>query len=180
VSIEMNPIGCVSTDTEKVLRSWIASDVEGVLVVDEAYKEGLGDIEPGQRIVIIFNFHESPAFSPDLLRQMPPHRRQGPPGVDSSMGIFSICSPVRPSPIGVSVLEVPEVEGNVVRVGGLSKRVGTPILDLTQALPSEKQPQLPRVRKARRDRCLGERCRRRRSSRARQAQRLSAFSPQQS
>ena len=48
-------------------RNCIASDVEGVLVVDEAYKEGLGDIEPGQRIVIIFNFHESPAFSPDLL-----------------------------------------------------------------------------------------------------------------
>ena len=48
-------------------RNCIASDVEGVLVVDEAYKEGLGDIEPGQRIVTIFNFHESPAFSPDLL-----------------------------------------------------------------------------------------------------------------
>ena len=101
-----------------------------MLVVDEAYKEGLGDIEPGQRIVIIFNFHENPAFSPDLLRQMPPHRRQGPPGVDSYMGIFSICSPVRPSPIGVSVLEVPEVKGNVVRVRGLYKRDGTPILDL--------------------------------------------------
>ena len=100
-----------------------------MLVVDEAYKEGLGDIEPGQRIVTIFNFHESPAFSPDLLRQMPPHRRQGPPGVDSSMGIFSICSSVRPSPIGVSVLEVPEVEGNVVRVRGLYKRDGIPILD---------------------------------------------------
>ena len=61
---------------------------------------------------------------------MPPHWRQGPLGDDSSMGIFSICSPVRPSPIGVSVLEVPEVEGNVVRVGGLYKRDGTSILDL--------------------------------------------------
>lgn len=111
-------------------RSWIASDVEGVLVVDEAYKEGLGDIEPGQRIVIIFNFHENPAFSPDLLRQMPPHRRQGPPGVDSSMGIFSICSPVRPNPIGMSVLEVLGVEGNVARVRGLDVRGETPILDL--------------------------------------------------
>jgi tRNA (adenine37-N6)-methyltransferase len=130
VSIEMKPVGFVSTDAEKVPRSWIASDVEGVLVVDEAYKEGLGDIEPGQRIVVIFNFHESPAFSPDLLRQMPPHRRQGPPGVDSSMGIFSICSPVRPNPIGMSVLEVLEVEGNVVRVRGLDMRDGTPILDI--------------------------------------------------
>ena len=41
---------------------------EGVLVVDEAYKEGLGDIEPGQRIVVIFNLHEGPAIFADLLR----------------------------------------------------------------------------------------------------------------
>ena len=46
------------------------------------------------------------------------------------MGIFSICPPVRPNPIGVSVLEVLEVEGNVVRVRGLYKRDGTSILDL--------------------------------------------------
>jgi tRNA (Thr-GGU) A37 N-methylase len=103
---------------------------EGVLVVDEAYKEGLGDIEPGQRIVVIFNLHEGPAFSPDLLRQTPPHRRQGPPGVDSSMGIFSICSPVRSNPIGMPVLEVFEVEGNVACVRGLDIRGETPILDL--------------------------------------------------
>ena len=44
-----------------------------MLVVDEAYKEGLGDIELGQLIVVIFNLHEGPAFFPDLLRQMP-HR----------------------------------------------------------------------------------------------------------
>jgi tRNA (Thr-GGU) A37 N-methylase len=80
VSIEMNPIGFVRIDAEKVSRSWRASDVEGALVVDEAYKEGLADIEPGQRIVVIFNLHEGPAFFPDLLREMPPHRCQGPTG----------------------------------------------------------------------------------------------------
>ena len=130
MSIEMKPIGFVSTDAGTVPRSWRSSDVEGTLVVDEAYKEGLGDIEPGQHIVVIFNFHESPAFSPDLLRQTPPHRRQGPPGVDRSMGVFSICSPLRPNSIGMSVLEVLGVEGNLVHVRGLDMRDGTPILDI--------------------------------------------------
>lgn len=130
MSIEMDPIGFVSTDAGKLPRSWRVSDVEGALVVDEAYTEGLDDIEPGQRIVVIFNFHESPAFSPDLLRQTPPHRRQGPPSVDRSMGIFSICSPVRPNAIGMSVLEVIGVEGNVLQVRGLDMRDGTPILDI--------------------------------------------------
>jgi tRNA (adenine37-N6)-methyltransferase len=126
----MEPIRFVRTDAGKTPRSWRASDVEGALVVDEAYKEGLGDIEPGQRIVVIFNFHESPAFSPDLLRQTPPHRRQGPPRVDRSMGIFCICSPVRPNPIGMSVLEVLGVESNVVHVRGLDMRDGSPIFDI--------------------------------------------------
>jgi tRNA (Thr-GGU) A37 N-methylase len=93
-------------------------------------KRGSGGIEPGQRIVVIFNLHEGPAFFADLLPQMPPHRCWGQPGVDSSMGIFSICSPVRPNPIGMSVLEVLGVEGNVARVRGLDVRGETPILDL--------------------------------------------------
>lgn len=126
----MDPIGFVRTDAEKVPRSWRASDVEGALIVDEAYTEGLGDIESGQRIVVIFNFHESPAFSPGFLRQTPPHRRQEPSSVDRSMGIFSICSPVRPNPIGMSVLEVLGVEGNVVHARGLDMRDGSPILDI--------------------------------------------------
>ena len=46
------------------------------------------------------------------------------------MGIFSICSPVRPNPIGMSVLKVLGVEGNVARVRGLDMRDGTSILDL--------------------------------------------------
>ena len=134
----MEPIGFVETDAGKVPRSWRYSDVEGTLVIDRAYEEGLADIEPGQRIVVIFNFHESPAFSPDLLRQTPPHRRQGPTGVDRSMGVFSICSPVRPNPIGMSVLEVLGVEGNIVRVRGLDMRDGTPILDIKPYLVDER------------------------------------------
>ncbi|MDQ3284686.1 MAG: tRNA (N6-threonylcarbamoyladenosine(37)-N6)-methyltransferase TrmO [Actinomycetota bacterium] len=139
MSIEMHPIGFVKTEVTKLPRSWRVSNVEGALVIDEAYEEGLRDIEPGQRIVVIFNFHESPAFSPDLLRQTPPHRRQGPQGVDRSMGIFSICSPVRPNPIGMSVLEVLEVKGNVVHVRGLDMRDGTPILDIKPYLLEDRR-----------------------------------------
>jgi tRNA (Thr-GGU) A37 N-methylase len=46
------------------------------------------------------------------------------------MGIFSICSPIRPNPIGLSVVEVLEVNGSDLRVRGLDMIDGTPILDL--------------------------------------------------
>ena len=126
MTIEMEPIGFVKTDVEKVPRNFRVSEVEGTLEIGESYAEGLADVEPGQRIVVIFHFHESPAFSPDLLRQTPRFPRSN----KEKMGIFSICSPVRPNPVGMSILDVLGVEGTTLRVRGLDMRDGTPILDI--------------------------------------------------
>ena len=123
MSIELEPIGFVHTDAEEISRHWRVSDVEGMLVIDEEYLEGLKDIEPGQRIVVIFNFHRSPEFSPRFLRQTPPHS-------EKKVGVFSICSPIRPNPIGMSILEVLEVKGTTIRVSRLDMLGGTPILDI--------------------------------------------------
>ena len=123
MSIEMSPIGFVRTDAEEIPRHWSVSDVEGTLVLYEEYLEGLKDIEPGQRIVVIFNFHKSPEFSSRFLRQTPPHSEE-------EVGVFSICSPIRPNPIGMSVLEVLEVKGATIRVKRLDMLEGTPILDI--------------------------------------------------
>jgi len=116
----------VRTDVEKVPRNFRVSEVEGTLEIAGSYAEGLGDVEPGQRIVVIFHFHESPAFSPDLLQQTPKVPRSD----KEKMGIFSICSPVRPNPVGMSILDVLGVEGTTLRVRGLDMRDGTPILDI--------------------------------------------------
>jgi tRNA-Thr(GGU) m(6)t(6)A37 methyltransferase TsaA len=97
--------------------------VEGRLVVDEAYLDGLGDIEMGQRIVVIFHFHQSPPFSAEFLIQKPPHREE-------KLGVFSICSPIRPNPIGMSILEVLGIEKNVIHVRRLDMIDGTPLLDI--------------------------------------------------
>ena len=123
MSIELKPIGFVRTDATEVPRHWSVSGVEGMLIIDEEYMEGLKDIEPGQRIVVIFNFHRSPEFASRFLRQTPPHR-----GKD--MGVFSTCSPIRPNPIGMSVLEVLGVEDATIRVKRLDMLEGTPILDI--------------------------------------------------
>ncbi len=123
VSIVLKPIGFVRTEAETGPRHWSVSEVEGALIIEEGYLEGLGDIEPGQRIVVIFNFHRSPEFSPRFLKQTPPHRGK-------EMGVFGICSPIRPNPLGMSILEVIGVEGATVHVRGLDMLDGTPILDI--------------------------------------------------
>ena len=123
MSVELRPIGFVRTDAEDLPRHWSVSDVEGTLVIDEEYSEGLRDIEAGQRIVVIFHFHRSPQLSPDLLRQT-----SGQDGRET--GVFSICSPVRPNPIGMSVVEVLGTRGASIDVRKLDMLDGTPILDI--------------------------------------------------
>jgi tRNA-Thr(GGU) m(6)t(6)A37 methyltransferase TsaA len=93
------------------------------LTIDATYAAGLGDIQPGERIVVLFHFHRSAPFEPGLLRQRPPHR-------DADVGVFSICSPRRPNPIGLSVLEVTAINENRIRVRGIDMFDGTPILDI--------------------------------------------------
>jgi len=123
MSIEMEPIGYVSTDAEKVPRNWTVSDVEGVLMIDPKYLEGLSDIQAGDRICVIFNFHKSPPFTDEFIRIKPPIRNR-------KMGVFSTHSPIRPNPVGLSTLEVLGIDGCVIRVKGLDMLDKTPILDI--------------------------------------------------
>ena len=123
MKIELKPIGVVSTDAETVPRHWSISDVEGELIIDAKYAKGLNNIEEEQQIVVLFHFHKSEAFMPEHLLQTPPHKK-------SPQGVFSICSPVRPNPIGMSVLKVIEIRDNIIRVKGLDMLNGTPILDI--------------------------------------------------
>ncbi len=123
MSIWLRPIGFVRTDASELPRHWSVSDVEGTLVIDEEYSQGLRGIEAGQRIVVIFHFHRSPQFSTELLRQT-----SGQLGLE--VGVFSLCSPVRPNPIGMSVLEVLGTRGASIDVRRLDMLDGTPILDI--------------------------------------------------
>jgi len=121
--VNFTPIGTVHTTVRNLPRHWSVSHVEGTLKILPEYAEGLSDISAGQRIVVLFYFHKSPPFIPELLKQTPPHR-------DTALGVFSICSPRRPNAIGLSVLEVISKDVNRIRVLGLDMIDGTPILDI--------------------------------------------------
>ena len=123
MSIELRPIGFVRTEVQELPRHWSVSEVEGTLVIGEEYSEGLRDLRAGQRIVVIFHFHRSPGFSPELLRQRSAQTSR-------ETGVFDTCSPVRPNPIGMSVLEVLGVRRASIDVKRLDMLDGTPILDI--------------------------------------------------
>jgi tRNA-Thr(GGU) m(6)t(6)A37 methyltransferase TsaA len=122
-SVTLQYIGFVRTDAETIPRHWSVSDTEGTLIIKDEYIEGLKDIQAGQRIVVIFHFHRSSEFRSEYLTQTPPNRTKG-------RGVFSICSPKRPNPIGMSVLEVISRTDNIIDVKGLDMLDGTPVLDI--------------------------------------------------
>jgi tRNA-Thr(GGU) m(6)t(6)A37 methyltransferase TsaA len=132
--ISMNPIGYVRTAARKIPKHFSISKIEGDLVLEDRYLDGIEGIEPGDRIVVLFAFHESPPFSPEYLKQHPRGdlRRK-------RRGVFNLCSPLRPNPIGLSVVEVLGVSETVIRVRGIDMRDGTPILDIKPERIFEKQ-----------------------------------------
>ena len=87
---------------------------------------GLKGLEPGRQVMVVFHFHRAPGQY-DLCQH---------PRGDSSRprrGVFALCSPHRPNPIGVTVVDLVAIEGNVLRVRGLDAINDTPVLDLKPA-----------------------------------------------
>ncbi|RJP87773.1 MAG: tRNA (N6-threonylcarbamoyladenosine(37)-N6)-methyltransferase TrmO [Desulfobacteraceae bacterium] len=123
MKIDMSPIGVFYTDEKNIPRHWSISEVEGRLEINPVYTEGLKDMAAGQKIIVLFYFHQSRKFEPEHVIQTPPHKPK-------PMGVFSICSPLRPNPIGLSVLTVLGVTKNIVSVKHADMLDGTPILDI--------------------------------------------------
>ncbi len=117
------PIGYIRTEAKEVPRHWSISEVEGEIVLNPELQVGLTGLQAGDKIVVIFCFHKSPPFSLENLLQKPPHQ-------DSPKGVFSLCSPLRPNPIGFSILKIMAIEENIIKVKGLDILDGTPVLDI--------------------------------------------------
>jgi tRNA-Thr(GGU) m(6)t(6)A37 methyltransferase TsaA len=77
----------------------------------------LDGIEQYERLDVLYWLHLSRR---DLVRQSPAN--------DGTVrGTFSLRTPVRPNPIGTSIVQLISVQGNVVLVRGLDCLDGTPL-----------------------------------------------------
>jgi len=92
------------------------------LVFEPPVLDGLADIRPGDRVVVLTWLHRARR---DVLRV---HPRDDPANPET--GVFSTRSADRPNPIGLHPVQVVEVDGRRVRVANLEAVDGTPILDV--------------------------------------------------
>jgi tRNA-Thr(GGU) m(6)t(6)A37 methyltransferase TsaA len=84
------------------------------------WNKGLDSIAEFERLEVLYWLHESRR---DLVLQAPKSDGNG-------RGVFSLRTPVRPNPIGTSIVRLVGVEGNVVLVRGLDCLDETPLIDL--------------------------------------------------
>jgi formylmethanofuran dehydrogenase subunit E len=101
----------------KVLRA-----VDSRIVLKPECVPGLAGMEAGQRLLVVFVFHRSQGF--DWL-QHPQGDRSRP-----KRGLFTLRSPKRPNPIGISEVDLISIEENILHVRGLDALNGSPVLDL--------------------------------------------------
>ncbi|WP_149536060.1 tRNA (N6-threonylcarbamoyladenosine(37)-N6)-methyltransferase TrmO [Siccirubricoccus phaeus] len=93
----------------------------------------LDGVEAHQRLEVLYWLHLARR---DLLRQVPAAEGR-------SYGTFALRSPLRPNPIGTSLVELLGREGAVLRVRGLDCLDGTPLLDLKPERGSFRPPAPP-------------------------------------
>jgi tRNA-Thr(GGU) m(6)t(6)A37 methyltransferase TsaA len=86
----------------------------------EPWVAALKGVDFYEHLEVIYWLHQSPR---NLVLQSP--KKNG-----STRGTFSLRSPVRPNPIGTSIVKLVAVEGSTVLVRGLDCLDGTPLIDL--------------------------------------------------
>jgi tRNA-Thr(GGU) m(6)t(6)A37 methyltransferase TsaA len=121
--IALKPIGFVKTKAVgKEVRD--KSNVSEI-VFREDLAEALDGIEDFSHLFVIFWMHETSEEERRTMKVRPRGRRNMP-----LLGAFATRTPHRPNPIGLTLVELLEVEGNVVTVRGLDAFDGTPVLDI--------------------------------------------------
>ena len=102
-----------------------AQGIDGTVEVFQEYTEGLKDIDGFSYVILVYHFHLSKESSLKVKPFMD----------DQTHGVFSTRAPNRPNPIGISVVQLVKIEGNILQVKDLDIVDGTPLLDIKPYVP---------------------------------------------
>ncbi len=128
--IVYHPIGLFHTEltpqTGAPRQGILQPENKGTIEVYPQYQEALRNLEKFEYIIVIYHMHLSKGWHTPVR---PPHSSQ-------TFGLFATRSPNRPNSIGMSVIKLEKVEGNILQVSGIDAYDRTPVLDIKPWLPS--------------------------------------------
>lgn len=135
MSIVLEPIGVIRSPFKDVegmpIQPSGAADVRGSVILDEAFAEGLADLDGFSHIILLYQFHAASGFA---LRVKP--------FLDHSLrGVFATRAPRRPNAIGLSVVRLLGVSDTVLHIRGVDVLDRTPLIDIKPYVPRFDAPE---------------------------------------
>ena len=124
MEITLSPIGRLETPFNDIadmpIQPSVLADTRGKAVLDEKFVPGLKDLDGFSHIILLFLLHKISGYQLEVVPFMDtlPH------------GIFATRSPKRPNRIGMSIVRVESVVGNIVQFKGVDMLNGSPLLDI--------------------------------------------------
>lgn len=118
--LKLQRIAMVVNGVVKTPRDW--QKVTSKLVFDEKYVVSLSGVDQLKRIWVIFGFHRCHGWDPNVRPRCAKD--------DSLVGVFASRCVQRPNKLGLTLVELVSVKGNIVTVRGLDAFDGSPVYDV--------------------------------------------------
>lgn len=127
--MQLTPIGTIHTPFRQIADMPVqpsgAQGVAGRIELRPELAEGLKDLAGFSHIIVLYHFHQVSRVSLTVTPFLDPQPR----------GVFATRAPVRPNPIGLSVLTLKAIHGSTLEVENVDMLDGTPLLDIKPYVP---------------------------------------------
>jgi len=132
--IHYTPIGTIHTPftdgSNMPIQPTGESSAPGTVHLDPRFATALKDLEGFSHVILIYHFHRSKRVDLTVT-----------PFMDSEpRGLFATRAPTRPNPIGISIVALRGIAGNILELENLDILDGTPLLDIKPYVPKFDAP----------------------------------------
>ncbi len=136
MEIKLKPIGIIHSSFKEIADTYNEKDsgknIEGEIEIFKEFEPGLKDIEGFSHLIVLFIFHKSEGYKLHVKSKFD----------DELRGVFATRSPYRPNPIGMTIVELIERKGNILKVRGVDMIEGTPVIDIKPYLSGDRKKKI--------------------------------------
>ena len=137
--IHFQPIGIIQTEhlhaAGTPIQPTAAKDCLGKIILNPELVIGLQDLDGFSHIILLY-FLDRIKNSKLLVKPFMD---------DTERGVFATRAPSRPNPIGLSVVKLIRIEGNIITFSGADMLNNTPLLDIKPYVPLFDPPSVEKI-----------------------------------
>ena len=127
--MEFKPIGIIHTPYKTrdgvPIQPAAGAGERGEVEVFPEFSKGLKALDGFSHIILIYHFHLSKEYSLEVVPFLDTEKR----------GLFATRAPSRPNQIGISIVRLTAVKGNILEIRNVDMIDGTPLLDIKPFVP---------------------------------------------